>query len=45
MACRCMRLYVAIAVDVLMMMMVRPLFMAAGWSDDRVLLLLWGVCI
>lgn len=44
MACSHMCLCVAIAVNVLMMMLI-PLFMAAGWSDDRMPLLLWGVCV
>lgn len=45
MAHSCMCLYVAVAVDVLVMMMLIPLFLAVGWSDDRVPLLLWGVCV
>lgn len=45
MACSCVCLPVAIAVDVTMMMVLIPLFLAAGWSDDRVSLLLRGVCI
>lgn len=43
--CSCVCLPVEIAVDVTMMMVLISPFPAAGRSDDRVSLLLWGVCV